>query len=195
MTWRIRNTWRETAASLKTWNRGSLKNGLENYMRHKVYNSEFGDIAPHVIISALGLNIEIVYRNGKRFNSLRVVCDRSQKLWYECRTLNIGTFKTKWCSTDNRECHRRETKLCEHKFLGYQWTNWGQALRTRRISSKIRSHTTERIVDLQRRKCTHFMDLNIISRCHINTNIQTQFRWNRRIYKIYSCWQSRYQRT
>ena len=60
-------------------NRGSLKTGLENYVRHKVYNSEFGDIVPLVLSNALGLNIEIVYRNGERFNSLRVVCDRSQK--------------------------------------------------------------------------------------------------------------------
>ena len=60
-------------------NRGSLKTGLENYVRHKVYDSEFGDIVPLVLSNAMGLNIEIVYRNGKRFNSLTVVCDRSQK--------------------------------------------------------------------------------------------------------------------
>ena len=52
-----------------------LLSGLTNDVRHKIYDSDFGDIVPLILCNTLKLNIEILYMDGDCYNSVLVIID------------------------------------------------------------------------------------------------------------------------
>ena len=58
--------------------RGSLLQGLNEYVNNKRYDTSFGDLIPIIIANALSVNLLIIENNGSQFKVKLIECQHSK---------------------------------------------------------------------------------------------------------------------